>query len=136
MSEPFSFFLTWSPTLRAAVVLLHCLPIAAGLASGLALPIMLVLGIALAFSAVAQIRRARADAAKRLTLAPGACRLEQGEGEEEIEIQPEFTDLGWLIAFSWQASETGRRGRAVIVRDAFGADEWRRIRCFLRWDTR
>lgn len=132
MSAPFSFGLAWSPVLRGLVAVLHGLPLICALAAGLDPAMILLLLAASGVSAVRQLRRARADAARRLSFAPGACLLEDGGRCEEIEIDEAFADLGWLISFAWRSAGSGR-GRGLVVRDGFSAAEWRQIRFFLRW---
>ncbi|THF60882.1 hypothetical protein E6O51_11645 [Pseudothauera rhizosphaerae] len=52
-------------------------------------------------------------------------------GHERCRVLPGTTDFGWAVWLHW-ADEGGRRYAAMLAPDMLPADDWRRLRIWLR----
>ncbi|HEX5125941.1 MAG TPA: protein YgfX [Rhodocyclaceae bacterium] len=126
--------LRFSPSLIAALTVVHVLPcivaLGAGVPSVVRIAVMLLVLISIAF----QCWKARHLASMQIELRQdGSVFLVFGEERRELAMLPSSADLNVLIVLHWHEQISGRLGRCTLTRDSLGADAWRRLRIWLRW---
>lgn len=133
MQFPSALQPTPSRRLRAALVLLHCVALAA-LVAAVSAPMPLAGGvIVLAASlAWALIRR---PPARIVLFDDGTVRsIDSAERERTGTLHDASANFGWLIVLNMRFEEgSPRLQRIVLLRDSLTFDEHRRLQIWLRW---
>jgi hypothetical protein len=57
------------------------------------------------------------------------------EQSSEGRVLPSSVEMGALVVLHWQAEADRRTQRFALLRDAFSAEDWRKLKVWLRWSV-
>jgi len=118
--------------LAAALVVAHGLAAAALLPAALPLAIKVLLWFGLVLSLVFCRARRRLPLRGLTLLADGSLEVERTDGTRSAaQVKPQTTVLPWLCVLRMNID--GRAFALAIPPDALAADDFRRLRLWLRW---
>jgi hypothetical protein len=122
-----------SPALLLAIGLVHFMPAAS--VWGAAVParvsgLVIVLCVLSAVREISLTRRLR-----EISLRPHAegAQLVSAGQISEGRVLRSSVDMGALVVLHWRAETDGSVQRFALLRDAFSAEDWRKLKVWLRW---